>query len=329
MDTATIQQAPSGRREAGYFAVPVDTLKCLSVAPVDVFVQQDAAHKPALYCRAGYPLASAQFLGLADAGVTTVHVQAEDARSFGAQLLESVQPLLQDESVPPADRFAALQLAVSMEIEHAARLVDCAKYVSLAERVGRNLTSLLVASDVLPRELFGIARHDFHTFTHVTNVASYSVVLAEKLGISDRDELDQIAIAAMLHDIGKRFIPASILTKPARLDKAEREVIETHPLRGFEELQHRPDLTFGQLMIVYQHHERIDGTGYPVRIKGNDIHPWAKLLAVVDVFDAMTGNRPYRRPARAAVALDYISQNLGTHFDPEIASCWISAMNEA
>jgi HD-GYP domain-containing protein (c-di-GMP phosphodiesterase class II) len=329
MDTATIQQAAAGRREAGYVAVPVDTLKCLSVAPVDVFVQSDAGHKPSLYCRAGYPLASTQFLGLADAGVTTVHLQAEDVRSFGAQLLESVQPLLKDDRVPHADRFAALQLAVSMEIEHAARLVDCAKYVSLAERIGRDLTSLLAANDVLPRALFGIARHDFHTFTHVTNVASYSVVLAEKMGICDRDELDQIAIAAMLHDIGKRFIPACILTKPARLDKAEREIIETHPLRGFEELQDRPDLTFSQLMIVYQHHERIDGTGYPVGIKGDDIHPWARLLAVVDVFDAMTGNRPYRRPAPAAAALDYIGQNLGTHFDPEIASCWISAMNEA
>jgi HD-GYP domain-containing protein (c-di-GMP phosphodiesterase class II) len=132
----------------------------------------------------------------------------------------------------------------------------------------------------------------------------------------------------MLHDIGKRFIPASILTKPARLDPAERAIVELHPIRGYEELQHRPDLSFGQLMMVYQHHERIDGTGYPVGIQGDEIHPWAKLAAVVDVFDAMTGNRPYRRPASVKFALNYIHQNLGTHFDSEAGQCWISAMSE-
>jgi HD-GYP domain-containing protein (c-di-GMP phosphodiesterase class II) len=88
---------------------------------------------------------------------------------------------------------------------------------------------------VLPRDLFRLARHDFNTFTHVTNVASYGILLSEKLGMGGAGELELIAKAAILHDIGKRFIPTSILTKPAKLDPEERAVIETHPsawLRG-------------------------------------------------------------------------------------------------
>ncbi len=313
---------------SGYVAVPVDSLKSLAVAPVDVFVRLQADGPPSLYCRAGYPLASSQFMGLAESGVRMVHIRAGDFRDFGADLLHSIQSLLEQESIPCAERFAALQTAVSVELEHAARLVDCGKYVDLADKVGRDLVKLLESSDVLPDDLFRIARHDFHTFTHVTNVSSYSVVLAERMGITDRQELEQIAIAGMLHDIGKRFIPADILTKPGRLDKAEREVIETHPLRGYLELSERPDLTLGQLMIVYQHHERIDGKGYPVGITGDEIHPWAKMVSVVDVFDAMTGKRPYRRPCPAKDALEYVRANSGTHFDPEAAQCWISAMSE-
>jgi HD-GYP domain-containing protein (c-di-GMP phosphodiesterase class II) len=177
-------------------------------------------------------------------------------------------------------------------------------------------------------ELFRLARHDFNTFTHVTNVASYAVILAERLGWDQGDTLNQIATAAMLHDIGKRFIPSSILTKPARLTPQERAIIETHPQRGYEELCERSELNFDQLMLVYQHHERVAGKGYPVGLGGDEIHPWARMLAVVDVFDAMTAIRPYRRPATAREAMDYICQSAGTHFDPEIVECWNTAMKK-
>jgi HD-GYP domain-containing protein (c-di-GMP phosphodiesterase class II) len=328
MDTATVQQASSIRHESNYITVPVDTLKCLTVAPVDVFVAYKSSGPPMLYCRAGYPLASVQFLGLSDAGVEKVFVRTEDFHSFGEELLESVQSLLLKDDVPAQDRFALLQAAISVEIENSARLVDCRKFLSLADKVGRDLVSLLANSDVLPQELFGMARHDFFTFTHVTNVASYCIVLAERLGIRNEVDLNQIATAAILHDLGKRFVSASILTKPARLDAAERAIIELHPVRGYEELQNRSEYSFGQLMMVYQHHERVDGTGYPVGIMGGDMHPWAKMIAVVDVFDAMTGKRPYRRPASLSFVLDYIRQNSGTHFDTEAAQCWMSAMSE-
>ena len=85
-------------------------------------------------------------------------------------------------------------------------------------------------------------------------------------------------------------------------------------------------MTFEQLMIVYQHHERFDGKGYPVGSQGEEIHPSARMLAVVDVFDAMTGIRPYRRPATAAEAMDYICKSAGSHFDPEMVACWKSIM---
>jgi len=88
-------------------------------------------------------------------------------------------------------------------------------------------------------------------------------------------------------------------------------------------------VTFEQLMMAYQHHERFDGKGYPVGIAADEIHPWARMLAVVDVFDAMTGMRPYRKPATAQEAMDYIRQNAGTHFDPEVVECWDNAMSGA
>jgi len=311
----------------GYLPVRAELLRHVPVAAVDVFTQADSRHAPSLYCRAGLPLENHRLLGLAEAGASDVYVRTEEFPEFGARLLESVDAQTEQHVVSPAERCAVMQLAVAVEIEHAMQRVDCGKFVSLSTRVSRDLVSILTSSSVLPGELFRIARHDFNTFTHVTNVASYCVVLAKCMGMSDRTELEQIAIAAMLHDVGKRFIPTSVLTKPSRLERAERELVETHPTRGYEELCERSDLTFGQLMMVYQHHEHVDGGGYPVGITDADIHPWAKLIAVVDVFDAMTGTRPYRKRASTQFALRYLNHHSGSHFDPEVVRCWSIGMN--
>jgi HD-GYP domain-containing protein (c-di-GMP phosphodiesterase class II) len=329
MSSAIVKSCEASSALYGYLPVHVDLLRHVPTAPVDVFIQSDRGRRPTLYCRAGLRIENKHLLNLADVGVRDVYVRTDDFHDFGAHLLESVEALLEHETVPSADRFAAMQLAVAVEIEHSARLVDCGRFVTLSRKIGCDLVSILAASSVLPRDLFRIARHDFNTFTHVTNVASYCVVLAARMGVSDHQELERIAVAAMLHDIGKRFIANSVLTKPGRLLPAERELIETHPTRGYEELCDRPDLNFAQLMMVYQHHEHVDGNGYPVGVKAPDIHPWAKMLAVVDVFDAMTGTRPYRRRAPAQDALKYIQLQAGMQFDPEVVQCWTSAMNES
>ena len=310
----------------GYMAVQVEMLRRLKQPATDLFLQYEPESALVLYHRAGAPMEPDQVCKLLDGGIRQVFVRTDDFHAFGAQLLESVESYGNQEPVPAAERFAALQLAVAAEVEHAARLIDCGPYVAVAEKLGREITALLASSEVLPFDLYRLARHDFNTFTHVTNVASYSVILAERLGLCDDSGLEQIAKAAILHDIGKRFIPASILSKPAKLDPEERAIIETHPQRGYEELSDRGEMTFEQLMIVYQHHERIDGKGYPVGLHGDEIHPWARMLAVVDVFDAMTGTRPYRRPATVQEAMDYICKSAGTHFDREMVECWKSTM---
>ena len=318
-------RAITAQSTTGYFAVRVDMLRRLHHSAVDLFVQYKSDSEPVLYHRASAPLDPDQLARLAKSDGDKIYVRSEDLRRFGAHLFESVDALAEHEAIPAAERFAVLQIAMAVEIEHVARLVDCGTFVALAEKVGSELTTMMTQSQVLPRDLFRLARHDFNTFTHVTNVASYAVILAQRLGWSD-DDFERIATAAILHDIGKRFIPASILMKPAKLDREERAIIESHPQRGYEELCERPGMTFEQLMIVYQHHERFDGKGYPVGLRGEEIHPWARMVAVVDMFDAMTGMRPYRRPATAREAMDYIRRSAGTNFDPEIVECWTAAM---
>ena len=151
-----------------------------------------------------------------------------------------------------------------LEVQKAFRAVRCDRFVGVAHRVGAQIAELVSNVQMAPHLLFELAKHDTSTFVHVTNVAAYAVLLAQALGIRSSKELQQIAVGAMLHDIGKRNLPPELLNKPGRLTDREHDQMLLHPLRGFEELCKRKDLSHGQLMMVYQHHEWVDGSGYPV-----------------------------------------------------------------
>src|SRR5262249_29729089 len=129
------------------------------------------------------------------------------------------------------------------------------------KELGEKTVRAICRDDIVLTELRGVLYHDYHTFTHSANVAFYCVILAKSLGTSDQAERTAIATGGPRHDPGKLDIPADILTKPGRLTDEEMTVVRRHPTLGFRKLCHRRDLTFGQLMMVYQHHEHLNGKG--------------------------------------------------------------------
>ena len=164
---------------------------------------------------------------------------------------------------------------------------------------------------------------DAYTRGHAERVARYSVAIGEELNL-DRDYLENIQVAAILHDIGKIGIPEKVLTKPGRLTEEEFMVMKGHPLRGQEILK---PVKFAQEIIagVYYHHERLDGLGYPSGLKGEQLPLIARILAVADAFDAMTSNRPYRSSLSYQYALEELVRCSGGQFDPLIVEAFRSS----
>lgn len=311
---------PPASATAGFVPIGASLLRCLDTSDMDFFLWNDRAGRVVLFRDATLEISDDCLSRLE----CECYVRACDYAGVCDQLLANLETTMADESLTPGERFEVLQTAVSREIEKSLQSIDPSEYMALVNRVGGVISTLVSDNVVVPGDLFAIARHDAATFSHVTNVAGYAVVLAEELGITDASALDQIAVGAMLHDIGKRYVPQQILSKPRGLTAEERQRMALHPQQGYEELCHRGDVNFAQLMMVYQHHERVDGQGYPVRVPREEIHPWARLLAVVDVFDALTGKRPYRRPMSLGGAIKFLADRKGTHFDEEMVTCWIS-----
>ncbi|MFA5890231.1 MAG: HD-GYP domain-containing protein [Actinomycetota bacterium] len=164
---------------------------------------------------------------------------------------------------------------------------------------------------------FIVEARDVHTFHHLNRAHDYAVALAERVDTVLADD-KVFKFGFLLHDIGKVGIPEHILTKPTPLTREEWEVMQTHPLLGGQILAPIRFLRRA-IPIVECHHERWDGAGYPRGLDGEDIPLAARIFTVVDSFDAMTSDRPYRRALSVEEAVSEIVRVAGTQFDPELA----------
>lgn len=151
---------------------------------------------------------------------------------------------------------------------------------------------------------------------HQKRVAQLSCAIAEEMGYS-QERINGLRIAGLLHDIGKIYLPQEILWKPHQLSDIEFNMIKSHPEVGYQILNHI-HFPWPVNKIILQHHEKIDGSGYPKGLTGKDILPEAKILAVADTIEAMISNRPYREPFHIEEALDEIQCHKNTFYDPEI-----------
>ena len=175
--------------------------------------------------------------------------------------------------------------------------------------------------------LSGIAEaKDFYTDKHMKDIAEYSVDIARKLGLSEAD-VENIRMAALLHDLGKITVPDDILKKPGRLSEEEMEVIRKHPAHGAKMIESIEPLKDAR-EIIRHHHEYYDGSGYPDGLRGQDIPLGARIIGVADAFDAMTSNRPYRKALPMDKVIKELKDFSGIQFDPDIVEILISILRE-
>ena len=169
---------------------------------------------------------------------------------------------------------------------------------------------------------------DEYTGNHIKRVTTFAVMLGRHLGLRDVDheapaDLERLETGTPLHDIGKIKIPDAILRKPGKLTPEEFEIMKTHTTEGAKVLENVPEL-HGIIPIVKHHHERWDGAGYPCGLKGQDIPLLARIVTVVDAFDAMTTDRPYMKARPPEVAFEELRKMAGKQFDPQCVAAFLA-----
>lgn len=171
-----------------------------------------------------------------------------------------------------------------------------------------------------------ISAKDNYTKDHSQNVSKLCVMFANYLNLSEND-IENLRIAALFHDIGKIGIPDNILQKEGKLTDTEIETIKLHPVIGAN-IFSSTDIFKHIAPIIVAHHERVDGTGYPNNLKGNEIPYLAKILTICDCFDAMVSKRSYKEKMTIDYAIEQLNKGAGTQFDRELAESFIQLINE-
>ena len=201
------------------------------------------------------------------------------------------------------------------------RALEEAQVYQEREQVGKELRQSYkklrkMLKDIVQTVALTVELRDPYTAGHQHRVSQLSSAIARQMNLSP-DQVEGIYMTAILHDIGKISVPAEILTKPGRLTEIEMNMLRTHPQVGCDTLE-KVDFPWPIAKIVLQHHERMDGSGYPAGLSGKKILLEARILGVADVVEAMSSHRPYRPALGIDKALEEISQNKGILYDPEV-----------
>ncbi len=243
----------------------------------------------------------------------------EPEKFMSPELVSAVK----DTSLPPEKR-AQVVVEYSTEMMKSLLAIPTAANIA-ATKVGvSEMVDILVNEDSTSSNLLKLVSHDYYTYTHSVNVGVKSVLLVKEFyGDSGTHDVHELGAGFFLHDIGKVNVSADIINKPGKLTEEEFTEMRKHPDESEKILSEAHQLTEEARVIATQHHERDDGRGYPKGLKGYDIHPYASICCLADVYDALTGKRSYKVGKTPELALKIMVEEMSGHFNGEMMSKFI------
>ena len=262
----------------------------------------------------------------ANADIPVLMITADHERETRYAALEAGANDFLTKPIDNSEFRARLRNMISLRRSQKA-LADRAAW--LAEKVAEATREILDREREMITRLSRAAEfRDPETGDHILRMAYYSRLIADQLGLSGEDK-DLILAAAPMHDVGKIAIPDNILLKPGRLDDAELVVMRTHAEKGYEILRDSKSRMLDlAALIAWTHHERFDGGGYPRGLSGEDIPLAGRIVAVADVFDALTSERPYKKAWELEQAIQWLRDSAGGHFDPACVEAFLARRDD-
>lgn len=244
-------------------------------------------------------------------GVSYVYIQQAETNDIDAK--DTLDPKIRAQSIKTIrDNFRAVSKQLWLK-----KAVDIDLIAGSFSALVSNVLEDIIKQKEAVSLLSDIVCFDTYVFHHSLNVTIYTLSLGKAMGLS-KEELHKLGMGALLHDIGKMAVSEHILNKTGSLTPEEFEEMKQHTVAGFEMLRKSHTISLLTAHCAFQHHERINGSGYPRRITGGEIHPFAKMIGIADVFDAVTSHRVYRKAMLPHEGLELLYSGAGTLFDQQM-----------
>lgn len=257
-----------------------------------------------------------------DKGITTMEELPEEEqpeKNFDVDIVpEELREVLDDKKMAPLAKAQTVHF-------HSVNMMNNLWNNPSGEKIAQfkkgifDVVDMIMADDATNHHLLRLTSNEYNTYIHSVNVGVLAISLAKAIFTKgDKHDMHALGAGFFLHDLGKVYIDEAIINKPDKLTEEEMGVMRKHPGFGFKLLNETKQIGEESRLIVLQHHERENGTGYPKRMRGDEIHIYGRICSVADVFDALVSKRPYRQMRKPFEALKIMKEEMLDHFHKEV-----------
>ncbi len=323
-EPVNLQPAVIGQPEETdrYYPIGIACLFPEKFAPCDLFRKLEDGLL-VLFAGKGIPFTQESRERLLAHRVSHLYVREEEAHLYFAYLRENLLSIVKDPATRPEKKAAAVHASCKETLRWV--FTDPrASFIQQAQQALSPTVDLIVADDQATRGLIRLTAYDHYTYVHSTNVGIFSIALAKIFfGADSSHDMHKLGAGFFLHDLGKCRTPIEIINKPGPLSAEERQIINRHPEDGCRVLEESGMMTAEAHVIILQHHEHDDGGGYPAGLRGGDIHPYARICRLADVYDALTSDRPYQAKRSTFEALKLMKDKILADMDQKLMDHFI------
>jgi len=313
--------------EEKFIPVHIKTVKPAAIENFDIFFKTSDGTM-VLYCAQGKVVNQEVREKIHEHSIETLYVRKREKKDYDLYIERFIASFLRDPDIDTPVKARAAYDSIKTVAEDLFENPK-ADIIRRYKKMIYELMDFILADNSAFLHLIGLTSFDFTTYDHCINVGILGIGLTKVLLNDSPDHnLAEIAAGFFLHDIGKITIPVTVLNKKSTLLPGDWKLIKSHPEEGCAILESCGMLTEEAEIIVMQHHERHDGTGYPRGLRGDQIHLYAKICAIADVFDALTSYRPFRAEFTTFEALKIMKLQMQKEFDPDFFAHFVNLFSE-
>ncbi len=314
------------QNQNNYHLIYFRTIRPKTRVPFDILIKSDNVFEVCI--EKGSIINEEDFKKLADNN-TIAHIKNSDRNLYKNYISQNIFKILKDQNFENQKRAEIAHMLLTNTAEHLFEELN-EKYLNLFISAVSAVADFILNDKEAIYNLMRLTKFEFKVSTHSVNVGIFATGLAKiSLDINNHFDMRNIASGFFIHDIGISKVPFSILTKPTPLAYNEWIILKKHPSEGQKILNKFNVLTDEISTIVMQHHERRNGRGYPLELRGNKIHVYSKICSIADAFEAMTTGRPYKKAISSFEAIMTIKKEMTEEFDPKLLKQFILLLSNA
>ncbi len=309
---------PQGRPPGIFLPISLESLRLDTVTDFKIYVLTKKEKEPVLYRAENLQFTQSAKKRLQEHDVTHVYIESDEQDKYKEYVEQNLDKIVRDNNIETREKAEIVYSSATFLMQKLFENPRAGNNIRRCEKLALNAVEFVLRDDRALETFLAVTSYDYYTYTHSVNVCIFSVALAQSTGLGEMSELRVLGTGALLHDIGKSLIDKRIINKNGPLNSEEWAKMKEHPVQGVKLLRQTGGVPEECFTVVSQHHERCDGSGYPRGLRGDKIHPYGRVSAIADVFDAMTTKRVYRNAVGTFTALQTMKTEMHDGLDQDM-----------